>query len=450
MLRRQYSDVGGSVTAIRRLCLISGCIAVLLALGEPATAQETTTTSAPATGEAPVPSGPAVGGRLVDGEGNPVADAELEVRLGDEVVGDATTDANGEWAAAVPSPDTTYSVTLDVESLPEGVALRDPDRQTLDDVRVRTGLKVVIFQLGERGPTGPPAWERILDLAAEGVRLGLVLAVASLGLSLVFAVTGLTNFAHGELVTFGALVAFFLSVSVLDLPLPLAAVIAFVIGGAFGSVHELILFRPLRRRRSGTVSLIVVTIGLGLFLRNLYLLLFEGRPRPYEDYTIQTQVDFGPISLRPKDFWIMAICAIVLVGVALIMQKTRLGMSLRAVADLKDLAEASGIDVNRVILYTWIGCGALAALGGVLYGISDTVTWDMGFTLLLLMFAAVVLGGLGTAYGPMIGGVIIGVASQVSTYWISTKYRVGVALAVLIIAVLLRPQGILGRRERIG
>jgi neutral amino acid transport system permease protein len=140
----------------------------------------------------------------------------------------------------------------------------------------------------------------------------------------------------------------------------------------------------------------------------------------------------------------------VLVGVALIMQKTRLGMSLRAVADLKDLAEASGIDVNRVILYTWIGCGALAALGGVLYGISDTVTWDMGFTLLLLMFAAVVLGGLGTAYGPMIGGVIIGVASQVSTYWISTKYRVGVALAVLIIAVLLRPQGILGRRERIG
>jgi branched-chain amino acid transport system permease protein len=196
--------------------------------------------------------------------------------------------------------------------------------------------------------------------------------------------------------------------------------------------------------------LIVVTIGLGLFLRNLYLVLFEGRPRPYRDYTIQKNYDLGPISLRPKDFWIMAICVIVLLGVALILQKTRLGMSLRAVADIKDLAEASGIDVNRVILYTWIGCGALAALGGVMFGISDTVTTDLGFNLLLLMFAAVVLGGLGTAYGPMVGAIIIGVTSQVSTYWISTKYRIAVALAVLIIAVIVRPQGILGRKERIG
>jgi branched-chain amino acid transport system permease protein len=146
----------------------------------------------------------------------------------------------------------------------------------------------------------------------------------------------------------------------------------------------------------------------------------------------------------------MALCAMVLIGIAVTLQKTRLGMSLRAVADLKDLAEASGIDVNRVILYTWIGCGALAALGGVLFGVSDTISFDMGFSLLLLMFAAVVLGGLGTAYGPMVGALIIGVVSQVSTYWISTKYRIAVALVVLIIAVIVRPQGILGRRERIG
>ena len=99
---------------------------------------------------------------------------------------------------------------------------------------------------------------------------------------------------------------------------------------------------------------------------------------------------------------------------------------------------------------TWTGAGALAALGGVLQGIGDTVQWDMGFTLLLLMFAAVILGGLGTAYGPIVGGIIIGVTSQVSTYWISTKYRVAVALVVLIIAVMIRPQGILGRKERIG
>jgi branched-chain amino acid transport system permease protein len=237
---------------------------------------------------------------------------------------------------------------------------------------------------------------------------------------------------------------------VFELPLAIAAVLAVIAGGLFGSANELVLFRPLRRRKSGNISLIVVTIGLGLFLRNLYLVLFEGRSRPFDDFTIQRNIEFGPISLRPKDFWIMAICLLVLVGLAVTLQKTRLGMSLRAVADLKDLAEASGIDVNRVILSTWIGCGALAALGGVLFGVSDTISFDFGFNLLLLMFAAVVLGGLGTAYGPMVGALIIGVVSQVSTYWISTKYRIAVALVVLIIAVIVRPQGILGRRERIG
>jgi branched-chain amino acid transport system permease protein len=423
----------------------------------PAGAQTSPPTSAPSTSAplgtsttVPSPSGPAVAGRLVDENREPVEGVVFTVSLDGEGVGEATSDSNGQWRVEVPEPDTTYSVTIDTDTLPEGVGLRDPDRDTLDDVRVRTGPKVVLFPLGEPAPGGPAAWESILDLTVEGIRFGLVLAVASLGLSLVFAVTGLTNFAHGELVTFGALVAFFLSAAALELPLPIATVLAVVAGGLLGSANELVLFRPLRKRRSGNISLIVVTIGLGLFLRNLYLVLFEGRPRPFDEYTIQKNIDLGPISLRPKDLWIMALCVVVLVGVALILQKTRLGMSLRAVADLKDLAEASGIDVNRVILYTWVGCGGLAALGGVLFGISDTISWDMGFTLLLLMFAAVVLGGLGTAYGPMVGAIIIGVASQVSTYWISTKYRIAVALAVLIVAVIVRPQGILGRRERIG
>lgn len=424
-------------------CLVAlGLVALGLGAG-PAGAQETTTTTA-------APTGPAVGGTLRDADGEPVAGVELVVTLDGEEIGTATSDSAGTWRLAVPEPNRTYAVTIDTETLPEGVGLRDPDRDTLDAVRVRAGLKTVIFPLGQGAATAPPAWERILDLAAEGVRLGLVLAVASIGLSLIFGVTGLTNFAHGELVTFGALVAYLLSAGVFGLPLPLAALGAFLAGGLFGFAHDAVLFRPLRRRRSGTVSLIVVTIGLGLFLRNLYLILFEGRPRPYDQFTIQTNVDLGPISLRPKDFWVAAICIVVLVGVAVVLQRTRLGMSLRAVADQKDLAAASGIDVEGVVRSTWIGGAALAALGGVLFGITDTIAWDMGFGLLLLMFAAVVVGGLGTAYGAMVGGILIGVASQVSTYWISPKYRIGVALAVLIAAVLLRPQGILGRRERVG
>ena len=297
--------------ARRRLLIAPAVFLAYLVLGVgPAGAQETTTTVAGASPPTTVATvaGPAVGGRLVDRDGEPVEGAELEARQGDEVIDRATTNENGEWQIAVPEPDTSYSVTLDVDTLPEGVGLRDPDRDTLDDVRVRSGLKVVLFPLGEPTGSSPSAWESILDLTAEGVRFGLVLAVASLGLSLVFAVTGLTNFAHGELVTFGALVAFFFSVSVFQFPLPVAALLAVIAGGVFGAANELVLFRPLRKRRSGTVSLIVVTIGLGLFLRNLYLVLFEGRPRPFRDYTIQKNFDLGPISLRPKDFWIMAIC----------------------------------------------------------------------------------------------------------------------------------------------
>jgi neutral amino acid transport system permease protein len=227
-------------------------------------------------------------------------------------------------------------------------------------------------------------------------------------------------------------------------------VLAVLAGGLFGYAQERVLFRPLRRRRTGNVSLIVVTIGLGLFLRNFYLILFGGSPRPFDEFTIQRAWEIGPVTLRPKDVVIMIVSALVLAAVGLVLQRTRLGTATRAVADTRDLAEASGVDVNNVILAVWVGGAALAALGGVLTGVSDTIESDMGFTLLLLMFAAVVLGGLGTAYGAMVGGVLIGVASQVSTYWWSTRFRTGVALAVLIIVVLVRPQGILGRRERIG
>jgi branched-chain amino acid transport system permease protein len=123
---------------------------------------------------------------------------------------------------------------------------------------------------------------------------------------------------------------------------------------------------------------------------------------------------------------------------------------MRAVSDSRDLAEASGIDVRRVVLATWMLGAALAALGGLLIGLSETVVWNMGFALLLLIFAAVILGGIGTAYGAMVGGVVLGVASQVSTYWIEPKFRTAVSLAILIVVVLIRPQGILGRAERVG
>jgi branched-chain amino acid transport system permease protein len=310
----------------------------------------------------------------------------------------------------------------------------------------------VLFQLGEARSSGFSRVDRLFSLAVDGVRLGLILALCAVGLSLIYGVTGLTNFAHGELVTFGALATFWLSASAggPDLPFVAAAVLAVAAGAGLGFLLERGLFAPLRRRRTGNVSLIVFTIGLSLVLRHVYLIVFRGRPRPYDDFTIQTKFDIGPVSLRPKDYAVILIVTAVLLLVGLMLQRTRLGTAMRAVSDSRDLAEASGIDVGRVILATWMLGAALAALGGLLVGLSETVVWDMGFTLLLLIFAAVILGGIGTAYGAMVGGVVLGVASQLSTYWIEPKFRTAVGLAILIVVVLIRPQGILGRAERVG
>lgn len=394
----------------------------------------------------------AVGGRLLDDDDKPIEGVEIRVKRGGEEIGAAVTDDEGNWLVEVPAAG-TYEVTLETDSLPNGVGLRDPERSTLDRVRVREGqTRPVLFQLGEARSTGFSRIDRLFSLAVDGVRLGLILALCAVGLSLIYGVTGLTNFAHGEMVTFGALITFWLSAAAggPDLPFVLAAVLAVGAGAGVGFLLERGLFGPLRRRRTGNVSLIVVTIGLSLVLRHVYLIFFRGRPRPFDAFTIQAKFDVGPVSLRPKDYAVIAIAAAALVLVGVMLQDTRLGTAMRAVADNRDLAEASGIDVRRVVLATWMLGAGLAALGGVLQGLSEIVIWDMGFTLLLLIFAAVILGGIGTAYGAMVGGLVLGVASQLSTYWIEPKFRTGVGLAILIIVVLLRPQGILGRAERVG
>jgi branched-chain amino acid transport system permease protein len=161
-------------------------------------------------------------------------------------------------------------------------------------------------------------------------------------------------------------------------------------------------------------------------------------------------VDILGIPMVPKHLFTIFAAVIVLTGVGLFLQKSRAGTAMRAVADDTDLAESSGIDVNRVILFTWIMAGGLAALAGVFFGANEVIQFDMGFRLLLLIFAAVVLGGLGTAYGAMVGGFIVGVAVEMSTLFVPSELKGAVGLGLLILMLLVRPEGILGTKERIG
>jgi branched-chain amino acid transport system permease protein len=364
----------------------------------------------------------------------------------------AESDADGVFEVPVPEPG-AYTVTLDVDSLPDEVVLRNADRSTLD-VTLRVGqARNVLFPLdfGEAATRDVSStFDRALRLGVQGIRFGLIIAMCAIGLSLIFGTTGLVNFAHGEMVTFGALVAFFFNVTVgwhLYVAAPLAILVAVLAGAGIDRG----LWRPLRERGTSLIAMLVVSIGLSILLRYIFNFQFGGLTRTYAQFTLQrSDVEIGPVSIVPRDLIGMIISIVALLGVALFLLRTRIGKATRAVSDNRDLAESSGIDVNRVITFVWAAGAGLAALGGILQGLSEQVSWQMGFQLLLLMFAGVTLGGLGTAFGALVGSLVVGMVMELSTLWIPSEFKTVTALAILIVILLVRPQGILGQAERIG
>jgi branched-chain amino acid transport system permease protein len=361
-----------------------------------------------------------------------------------------TSDEEGRWEAALPGPG-RYTVTIDTDTLPEGVTLQDEDRTTLTFEMSPGRTRAVLFALtaGFGGRELASGFERFVRLSVQGIRFGLVLGMAAVGLSLIFGTTGLVNFAHGELVTYGAILAFIFNVTI-GWPMLVAAPIAIALAALTGSLVDRGFWRPLRNRGTGLIAMMVISIGVGLLVRYIFVFQFLGFPRSYNEFQGQTSWELGPLRIVPRDVWTIVISLVVLLGVALFIQQTRMGKAMRAVSDNRDLAESSGIDVDRVINFVWAAGAGLAALGGILHGLAQQVTWQMGFQLLLLMFAGVVLGGLGSAYGALVGSLVVGVAVEVSTLWIPSEFKTVVALWILVGILLVRPQGILGYAERVG
>jgi branched-subunit amino acid ABC-type transport system permease component len=388
-------------------------------------------------------------GTLSTSRSGPIEGVQITVSTADgQEVGQVETDDRGQWQVDLPGPG-RYTVELAAGDLPDDVKLGTggDTRQ----VNVSPGrAQPVNFGLsdGTTGSGGGGAG-KVIQLFVDGLRFGLLIAMCSVGLSLIFGTTGLTNFAHSELVTIGAVVAWYFNVRA-GLPLIWATVLALIVGAAVGALNDLAIWRPLRRRGTGLVAALVVSIGLSLALRYLIQIVFGGRSRPYVGYQNQRAIDYGLFSLTNRALASIVVSVIVLVLVALMLQKTKIGKAMRAVADNRDLAASSGIDVDRVILVVWALGGTLATLGGILLGLSDSVQWDMGFRLLLLMFAGVTLGGLGTAYGALIGSLVVGVFVQVSTLVIPSDIKYVGGLLLLIVILVIRPQGILGSRVRVG
>ncbi len=369
------------------------------------------------------------------------------------------TDAEGKWRLYVPKKE-TYTLTVDEDTLPKGVIVDasqlppaiQPISGTTASFEVKfglTGTKIVNLFLGEGQRQTTSFIDQLLSRTVGGINFGLLLGLASMGAALIYGTTRLSNFAHGEMVSWGGVVAVIFT-SLWQLPLWLGLIAAVVGGALLGWALDAGLWRPLRKRGLGIVQLMIVSIGLSLALRYALQFIIGGG-------TIQLPgaspdpLHFGPISLSYIDLIGMGVSLAAILGVAYFLTRTRVGKATRAISDNPQLAAASGIDVDRVIRIVWILAGVLAAISGILWAyFRPGVRWDMGMQMLLLMFCAITLGGLGSALGALIGSLIVGIAVEVSTLWIPTDLKYASALIALIVILLVRPQGLFGRKERLG
>ncbi|WP_146906058.1 branched-chain amino acid ABC transporter permease [Cellulomonas aerilata] len=461
------------------LLALLACLPLVLGSASPAGATTTPCAADPETA--------CINGTLRTAAGAPAVGVTLTVE-GPAGASTVTSGPDGRWSAAVTEAG-DYTVTLQEESLPAGETLRDPANNPRT-VTVELGSSgAALFPLGTptaggsggsggSGPAATPApgdssadpegaepgvdttatgsssggsitWGRVAQQATAGLVFGSLLALASIGLSLIFGTTGLSNFAHGEQVTLGGILAY-VGVQTLHLPLLVAGALAVALAGLSGYVQDRFLWHPLRRRRVGMTQQLIVTIGLAIALQYTYQFFFGASSLRIVTTSPET-VRLGPVFLTQQSVISMVIAALVLGGVAYFLVGTRTGRATRAVSDNPALAAASGISVDRIIRLVWTVGAALAGLGGVLMGLYLNATaWNMGGTLLLLMFAAVTLGGLGTAFGALVGSLVIGLVVEMSNLVIPSDMRYAGALVILIVILLFRPQGILGRAERIG
>lgn len=299
--------------------------------------------------------------------------------------------------------------------------------------------------------------QHLLSLTVRGLMLGGILALGAIGLSLIFGVLNLPHFAHGELMSLGAYLALLVMTLVpqgaaltpfsFGPELLLALVLVVPAVGGLSYLFDRGVYRPLRLRGSHPVLLAMSSLALAFGIRSLiyvfwgadFRFFYSGRARPAFEL-------FAGIRVRPDQLFILGLALVLIVAVYLLLERTKMGKAMRATADNAELARVAGIDTERVIQFTWMLGGGLAAAGGVMYGIDTQLRPEMGWWLLLPLFAATILGTIGNPYGALLGALVIGITWQVSTAFLSAAYGPAVAFLLMILVLLVRPEGLFGRR----
>jgi neutral amino acid transport system permease protein len=303
-------------------------------------------------------------------------------------------------------------------------------------------IALVLIALGLAAVVGPVA-------AGQATLNGLVgagyFALGAVGLTLVYGVLRLVNFAHGDMLTVGMYIA--IAIMALGISFWPAAVLAMILTALIAILLDRIMWEPMRRAQTSTLQLFLVATGLALVLRYSVQFFAGSQVRTVGLDTISS-VDLGPWHLGRLQLVVMLVGLVTIVLAGIGLRYTRLGKEMRAVADNIALAEVTGIDTRRTIRVTWLVSGAMAALAGILYAASiGSINPNFGFTILLSLFAAAVLGGIGNAYGALAGGIVIGLSQEWATLFFNPRWKPAIGFAILILTLLVMPRGIFGRKK---
>jgi len=304
----------------------------------------------------------------------------------------------------------------------------------------------------------------MVELIIYGIVLGSIISLGAMGLSLVYGILRFANFAHGDLMSVGAYIALFLVTGLLawlgvpdttfgPLSFGWRMLIAFPVSmlavAGVAVLLDRILYRQLRIKGSGPVIFAMSSLGAAFILRMIILICWGADSLFYRPGLLRPAYELPlGVKIRPDQLFILFLVLVLIISLHLFLQKTKMGKAMRATADNMELALVSGINTERIIIWTWGIGGALAAAGGILYGVDVQLHPYMGWNFLIPLFAATILGSIGNIYGALVGGLIIGVAQQVSTAFLMPTYKPAVAFMIMILILLLRPKGIFGGRHR--
>lgn len=289
--------------------------------------------------------------------------------------------------------------------------------------------------------------DQLLQHLINGLVLGATYALLGIGLTLIFGIMRVVNFAHGELYTLGAYMAFAV-VTILKLNFFVAVLVAAIVGFGFGAIIEYVL---LRRRDLGSVDeVMLVMIGAMIIMQNAELLFWGGAAKVVPSPFSQNPLVFGELSVSPIRAFVFAAAVILLVIFYFVIERSRLGMAMRATFQDRDAAKIVGVNVSRIYTLTFALGSSMAAVAGALLSPIFVVSPSMGDLSSLKAFAIVILGGLGNIGGAAVGGFVLALIEEFGAGYVSTGYRDALGFLVILLVMIVRPQGLFSSEERVG